>query len=431
MYFSQQNHALNVFGVGKHVHGLNLCHAVAVGSQVIKIARERLRVAGDVHDALRRETAQRREKPLVAACARRVEDDHVGALARLCHALQELPGVGGIKAHVAGVILLCVSNRVAHGVAVVLHADDLPGAAAGKNADGAGAAVGVDHRLRAGQPGKLQRLAVEHLRLHGIDLVKRARRDAEREFTELLVDRAGAVEHLAVRAEHETRLPAVDVVDNGGDLRVALQQGFDEVALAGKHTPPRHEHDHDLPAAKSALDEHVPQRAAPGVLVIGLNLEAAHQVANGANDAVGHRVLDHAVADRDDPVRRGLVHAGDDLPLPVAAKRGLHLVPVVVGVLHAENFLHMEEAAEQADLLRLFEVQLLFIAQILQLAAAAFFRKRADGVACRGLVRFWHGFQSPILFGMSLEYHKITPISTPTVRAGGSIRNARRRSGWP
>ena len=381
-----------MLGVREHVHGLNLRHAVVVGGEIVEIARERFRVAGDVHDALRREPAQRREKALVAARARRVKDDHVGTCAALRHALQKLPGVGGVEPHVVRRVALRVLDGVAHGVAVALHADDFLGAAAGENADGAGAAVSVDHRLRSGQPGELQRLAVEHLRLHGIDLVKRARRDAECEFSELLFDVAGAVEHLAVRAEHEARLPAVHIVDDGGDLRVALQQRFHEVALAGEHAPPRHEHDHDLPAAKPALDEHVAQRAAPGVLIVGLNLEAAQQAADGDDDAVGGLILDHAVADRDDPVRRGLVHAGDDLPLPAAAKCGLHLVSVMVGVRHAENLLHVAKAAEQANRLRLLEVELFGVAQILELAAAAFFRKRADGLVRRRLVwLFGHG----------------------------------------
>ena len=291
-----------MLGVWEHVHGLNLRHAVAVGGEIVEIARERFRVAGDVHDALRREPAQRREKALVAARARRVEDDHVGTCAALRHALQKLPGIGGVEPHVVRRVALRVLDGVAHGVAVALHADDFLGAAAGENADSAGAAVSVDHRLRSGQPSELQRLAVEHLRLHGVDLVKRARRDAEREVPELLADISRAIEHLAVWAEHKARLPGVDVLHDGRDVRVPLQQRAHEVALAGQHAVRRHEHDEDLPAAPAAPYEHVPQRAAAGVLVIGADLEALEQAADRDDDLVCDGILDHAVADRHDPV---------------------------------------------------------------------------------------------------------------------------------
>ena len=48
-------------------------------------------------------------------------------------------------------------------------------------------------------------------------------------------------------------------------------------------------------------------------------------------------------------------------PCRLTPKSGLHLVAVVVGIFHADDLLHVAEAAEQADGRRLFEMQLLVI----------------------------------------------------------------------
>ena len=94
--------------------------------------------------------------------------------------------------------------------------------------------------------------------------------------------------------EHIDRLDALDAVAVAGEIA--------EVALAGRHTVCGHEHDEDLPAAPAAPHEHVPQRAAAGVLIIGADLEALEQTADRDDDLIGDGVLDQAVADRDDAV---------------------------------------------------------------------------------------------------------------------------------
>lgn len=394
----EQCHALHMLRVREHVYRLDARDAVAVPGEIAQVARERLRVARHVHHPLRPDGRHGGEKALVTAGARGIEDDDVGVFTGPGHALQEVARVGRVEADVVRAVCLRVADRVAHGVAVIFHADYARGVPAGEDADRAGAAVGVHDGLFAGQPGVVERRAVEHLRLHGVDLIKRARRDAEREVPELLADIARPIEHLAVGPEHKARLPGVDVLHDGRDVRVPLQQRAHEVALAGQHAVRRHEHDEDLPAAPAAPHEHVPQRAAAGFLVIGTDLEALEQAADRDNDLVCDRVLDHAVADRHDPVRGRLVHARDDLPLPIDAESGLHLVAVVVGIFHADDLLHVAEAAEQADGRRLFEMQLLVIRQVLQLAAAALFCERtyARWGVCHG-----HDLRSCELFSLS------------------------------
>ena len=72
-------------------------------------------------------------------------------------------------------------------------------------------------------------------------------------------------------------------------------------------------------------------------------------------------------------MRAGLIDAGNYLPVSRRGKRRLYLVAVMIRLSHADYRLDMGEFSEQFFHLALFEFQLLRVAQILQLASAAFF----------------------------------------------------------
>ena len=72
-------------------------------------------------------------------------------------------------------------------------------------------------------------------------------------------------------------------------------------------------------------------------------------------------------------MRAGLIDAGNYLSVSSRGKRRLHLVAIMIRFSHADYRLDMGELAEQFFHLALFEFQLLRVAQILQLASAAFF----------------------------------------------------------
>lgn len=218
----KQDNRLHMVRVREHVDGLDLFDAVAALCEEEQVAGERFRVAGDVDDARRRERDGGGEERLVAARARRVHQEHVAALAVLRHVHHEFARVGADEADVFHVVQLGVGDGVAHGVAVDLHAEHLPGGFGGDHADRADAAVRVDDGLPAGQPGEFHRLAVEHLGLRRVDLVKRLRRNAELQPAEHVRDEAGAVERLFARAEQHRGVPVVHVLHDGRDLRVQL-----------------------------------------------------------------------------------------------------------------------------------------------------------------------------------------------------------------
>ena len=240
----QQNNALDMPRMRKHVHRLHLFHPVAVFAKKAEVARQRLGVAGDIDDPLRRKGGRAFEERQIAARARRVHEQNVDPVARFCRLGHEAARVGAKEARVGGVVQLCVLLGVAHGVGVELHADHPLGLFGGAKADCADAAIGVQHRFAAGQRGIFDRLAVEHLGLHRVDLIKRPRRDPKAAAAQVVFNVALAEENELPLAEHEARFCAVDALDHRGDFRMTAQKLVQKGVLFRKQAVRRDQHDH-------------------------------------------------------------------------------------------------------------------------------------------------------------------------------------------
>ena len=88
-------------------------------------------------------------------------------------------------------------------------------------------------------------------------------------------------------------------------------------------------------------------------------------------DLVGGFILNHALIHGHYCVAAGLINAGDYFVLAVQRKGSVHLVAVVEGIVHTDDFFHIAEAAKERLGMGLLADQLLFIGQLLKLAAAA------------------------------------------------------------
>ena len=180
-----------------------------------------------------------------------------------------------------------------------------------------------------------------------------------------------AIEHLLPLAQHHRAEAVVDIQHHGADLRVQRQKLCQKGLLQLEHGGDRHQHHHDLPCGKAPAHQHMPQPAAAAALVIDLYFKLRQQLPYADNNFVCKLILDHALVHRHDGVAARLVDAGDHPPVPIQAEGGVDLVPVMQGIVHAHDLLHMAEAAQQGDLSFLFMQKLLGIAHVLQLAAAA------------------------------------------------------------
>ena len=153
---------------------------------------------------------------------------------------------------------------------------------------------------------------------------------------------------------------------------VQLQKRAQEVAARGKTRRAGHEHDHDLVGRKAALDEHVPQKAAAGHLVVGRHFEVCEQLADVCDDLIRGLVLGHAAVHGDDVVRAALVDAGDDAPRASCRTRPAPLVAVVVPALSMPMIgSTCANCPSSFGAEAVFPFELFRIGQVLKLAAAA------------------------------------------------------------
>ena len=162
-------------------------------------------------------------------------------------------------------------------------------------------------------------------------------------------------------------------MDYCGYVRMLLAKSLYEVVLRGENRTRCDEHDHYLICLESALDEDMTKCTAAASLVIRLYSEALQHIADRDDYLIRFSVLGEARIDADYAVRAGLIDAGNYLPVSRRGKRRLHLVAIMIRFSHADYRLDMGEFSEQFFHLALFEFQLLRVAQILQLASAAFF----------------------------------------------------------
>ncbi len=152
--------------------------------------------------------------------------------------------------------------------------------------------------------------------------------------------------------------------------------------LGGEHGGGRHQHHHYLPGGKAPLHQHMAQKAPAGGFIKGGELEVLQQFPHGNDDPVGGFVLGLAGVDGHDPVGAGLVHPADDPSVPLVKAEGrLDLVPVVIGAVHAQDGGNLPEFPQKLLAAVLLPEKLPGIAEVLQLAAAAFPVHRAGGVA--------------------------------------------------
>ena len=204
-------------------------------------------------------------------------------------------------------------------------------------------------------------------------LIKRARGNPEALAAEQIFNIPVSHQHLLSGTEHHRAEAVVDVQDDRGNLRVEFFEFLNEVLLCREDRGSSHQDHHHLAGRKAAAQQDVAQPPGGASLVIDRDFKVRQHSSDVHNDRVRRRILDHAGVNRDHPVAAGLVHTGNDLAPCVQGEGSRDLVPVMGRVLHADDLLHMTEAAQKADLPELLMVQLFLIAHSLKLAAAALF----------------------------------------------------------
>ena len=121
----------------------------------------------------------------------------------------------------------------------------------------------------------------------------------------------------------------------------------------------------------------MPEQSGSGSKVIGCNFHIVHQLFQRLNDRGSLRILQHTVIHGNELFSGRLENAGDNSAVPVRAVDILHLVPVMIGLPHADDRPDRRKLAEHPLSLVLLALKLVRVA-FLQLTAAASLEAFAD-----------------------------------------------------
>ncbi len=427
-------------GVGKHVDGAHGAHDVAGIHELAHVAGLGGGVAGNVHDALGGEGAGGGEERGRRAGPGRIHEEHerTGTLPRRGELFHERRGVLGDERGVFHAVVAGVARGIADGRFHRINADDAGSSPlGGHQADGARAAVGIDHRLRPREPGQADGLVVEHLGLRGVHLVERLRRDAEAETAQRIQNEPRAVEHALLLAEDHIGGPRVHVLHDGGDLGHAAHEFAAEGLRRGELVAVGDHRDQHLARLVAHPHHGVTHEAGAGVLIVGLHAPAGHDVADGQGDALGRFVLDGTGIGGNEAMAARCVHAREDvvagqpgiaaLPLaagsprfPLGGRIGRDdLVAVVEGLFHADNRQHRigrSKALEERGHALLLGRQLRLVGHIELTAAAAAAKHGAERAgAGGGAASRWASLLAPLCIAV---HHCAAAIDPPLCPRG-------------
>lgn len=362
----------------EQIHRAELGGAPAEAGEGGDVAGEGLGVAADVDNAARLHFVDSRDALRCAARAGRVKEHYVRAQTLPGRGSHPFGGVGADKAGVCNFVAAGVGGGVLHGGGVALNTDDLLRQRRCAKADRTDAAVSVNNRLTARQPGKLQRLFVQNLGLCAVDLVKAAGRDGKLRAAQRIQHKAGAVERFLAAAQHGAGTGGVDVLHDADDPRCFFAQCRTEILAAGQVGAGRHQRDQHLTVA-GAAQHGMAQKAGAAVLIVGGPAAGAGGIQHGGECLIQNFLLQKAVRAGQDAVGALGIQSADEFAA-LGGKAGNGLVAVVQRLGHALHGLDRGKPAQQLLQAGLFFGKLLAVGQRQQRAAAAFFLVIDTGV---------------------------------------------------
>lgn len=368
-------HALHMRCLREHVHRLDPIQPVALLKQHPAVLRQGGRIARDVDESCRLRLGEREQQRALAAGARRVDHDDVGADAALHPFGQQLLGAPDEEAGVRRAARPGIVPGVVDRLGDKLDAAHLAGVRSEPEPDRAGAAVGVDDKLFAGQRGGFADGVVQLHRLLRIQLEEGAGGEGEADVAERLVQPLLAPQHGRFRAENERRSFSIQILRDGRHLRQLVADAADE-PLAVRNTVRRgDQRELNLAGLPAYAGYDGADDALTGPFVVDGNVQLAKQLGDRLRDPVDRRVVYRAAGNVDELMCAGGIQARYDL-LACAAELQLGFVPVAPGVVHAENRpdrgrFHSRVPPERFPHQLLLGTQLSLVRHMLKLAAAA------------------------------------------------------------
>ena len=247
-------------------------------------------------------------------------------------------------------------------------------------------AVQVEHTVRGRIDGILYRALIQPLCLYGVDLIKRLRRERERQSAEPVGQLGYTPERIKIPGKHDIALLLVDIEHNAGQLRAMLAQVCNKFLRLRAEAACRDDAKHGVGRVHGAAREQMAHCAAPCLLIIGGDAAQIHPVADCLRRLVCERELEQTLLDRRDIVAGCAVKALDHAA--VFHTDGVNrLIAIAERVFHADDILQRRrnaaDACERIVDTRSLHAQLFAVIHVLQAAAAAGAADRAGRLCAR------------------------------------------------
>lgn len=286
----------------EEVKRLRVLQLPAARAEQRDVAGKRRGVAGDVDKALRRHTLNGVNDVGSDALSRRVDNDHIGADALLREHLCRLTCIGAEEARVCDAVAAGIFLCVGDGGGDDLNADGLLCAFGGAERDRAGAAVEIEHGLRAVELCRRECGIVEPFGLIAVDLIERGGRNAKAQAAQDIFDRLLPPKHARGRPEDGVAVLCVIVDLHGGKPRDLPPEQGDQKRRLRQGSAVKDGADQNLTRGGGAADKDMTQKSLSARLVIGSDAALPRPLQNGSDGAVGAGRLDQAALHGNDAV---------------------------------------------------------------------------------------------------------------------------------
>ena len=310
-----------------------------------------------------------------AALPRGVQEYNIGvrqARVGLCRSAHPIGCIGSDEPRVVDLIGCGVGAGIAHRVRVALHANDLLCPARRAQADGANAAVGIDHCFLAGQGSELNGLGVQHFGLFRVDLVKAAGRNGELQPAQRIGNFAGAIQGTHIAAQLRAGAAGFAVLHHAGHPGGLFPQGFHKIAAAGQVFLRGHQHHQHLTAGFTAAHQHMAQQTGAAIPFKSRPAAGAGGFQRSGNGLVNDGILQQAVRIRQHAVGARCINAACQSSTRPGGKGGDGLVTVLPRFCLPQHGGYRGKPPQQALFQLLLVLELVGVGLVQQRAAAAF-----------------------------------------------------------
>lgn len=163
------------------------------------------------------------------------------------------------------------------------------------------------------------------------------RKEGERYAAQHILNISLPIDYLLPVAKHHACFTVIYIHHDCRNLRVALQKRLYKIVFGRQDWRSQYQNHHNLPRGRCHPYHHVAQQSVFRILVVNLYFKGRNQFPDGSDDFIRLFVFQHTFLHRNNVMGSFLIHSRQRLSVPPMGKRGIHLIPVMFRLLHANH----------------------------------------------------------------------------------------------